>query len=61
MEFSQWGKIQKTEIAMIDVASDLRERFDFAVLWVLERHEVMRDEKTVTELSDEDANAVAGG
>jgi hypothetical protein len=43
---------------MIDVASDLTERFDFAVLWFLERYEVMPDEETATDLSDEDAKAV---
>src|SRR5712664_573934 len=43
---------------MIDVASDLKERFDFAALWFLARYEVLPDGKNVTDLSDEDAKAV---
>lgn len=43
---------------MTDIASDLRERFDFAVLWFLEKYEVLSDGQTVTDLSDEDARAV---
>jgi hypothetical protein len=27
---------------MIDVAADLKERFDFAAIWFLERSDVMR-------------------
>jgi hypothetical protein len=43
---------------MIDVVRDLKERFDLAALWLLERYEVMPDEKTATDLSDEDEKAV---
>jgi hypothetical protein len=43
---------------MMDVTSDLKGRFDHAVLWFLERYEVLPDERTVTDLSDEDAKAV---
>ena len=43
---------------MTDIATDLRERFDFAVIWFLERYEVLPDEQSVTDLSDEDSKAV---
>jgi hypothetical protein len=43
---------------MIDIATDLRERFDFAALWYLARHEVLPDKRTMTDLSDEDAEVV---
>ena len=43
---------------MTDIASDLKERFDFAALWFLARYEVLPDGKNVTDLSDEDAKAV---
>jgi hypothetical protein len=46
------------EAVTLDVASDLKQRFDFAVLWFLERYEVLPDEENITELSDEDAKAV---
>lgn len=43
---------------MTDIATDLRERFDFAIIWFYERYEVLPDGETVTDLSDEDAKAV---
>jgi hypothetical protein len=47
-----------TEYVMIDIAADLKERFDFAMLWFLERYDVLSDGQTVTDLSNEDAKAV---
>jgi hypothetical protein len=43
---------------MTDIASDLRERFDFAIISFLERYEVPPDGQSVTDLSDEDSKAV---
>jgi hypothetical protein len=43
---------------MTDIATDLRERFDFAALWFLEQYEVLPDGQSVTDLSDDDAKAV---
>jgi hypothetical protein len=42
----------------MDIAADLRERFEFAIIWFYERNEVMSDGETVTDLSDGDAKAV---
>jgi hypothetical protein len=41
---------------MIDVAADLKERFDFAAIWFLKRNDVMHGVEA--ELSDEDAKVV---
>jgi hypothetical protein len=41
---------------MIDVAADFKERFDFAVIWFLERSDVMHGLEA--ELPDKDAKAV---
>jgi hypothetical protein len=41
---------------MIDVAADLKERFDFAAIWFLERSDVMHGVEA--DLPDEDAKAV---
>jgi hypothetical protein len=43
---------------MTDIATDLRERFDFAMFWFLEQYEVLPDGQTVTDLSEENAKAV---
>jgi hypothetical protein len=46
------------ESGMTDIATDLRERFDFAIIWFYERSEVMSDGESDPDLSDEDAKAV---
>ena len=38
---------------MTDIATDLRERFDFAIIWFLEQYEVLPDRQ-----SDQDSKAV---
>jgi hypothetical protein len=45
---------------MTDIASDLRERFDFAVLWFHEKCELDSsfDERTIVNLTDDEARAV---
>jgi hypothetical protein len=43
---------------MTDIATDLRERFDFAIIWFLEQYEVLPDGQGVTDLSDQDSKAV---
>jgi len=43
---------------MTDIATDLRGRFEFAIIWFYERSEVMSDGESVPDLSDEDAKAV---
>jgi hypothetical protein len=43
---------------MPDIATDLKERFDFAMLWFLEQYEVMPDGRSATDLSEKDAQAV---
>jgi hypothetical protein len=42
----------------VDIAADLRDRFEFAIIWFCERSEVMSDGKTDPDLSDDDAKAV---
>jgi hypothetical protein len=46
------------ECVMIDIAADLRDRLEGAVIWFYERYEVLLDGETVTDLSDEDTKAV---
>jgi hypothetical protein len=46
------------ERGMTDIATDLRERFDFAALWFLEQYEVQPDGQSVTDLPDQDSKAV---
>jgi hypothetical protein len=46
------------EDPVIDIATDLRDRFEFAIIWFYERSEVMSDGESVPDLSDEDAKAV---
>jgi hypothetical protein len=41
---------------MIDIATDLKERFDFAAIWFLERSDVMHGVEA--DLPDKDAKAV---
>jgi hypothetical protein len=45
---------------MFDVASDIRDRLDGAILWFLEKWELegVREDNTIAELSDQDAKAV---
>jgi hypothetical protein len=43
---------------MTDIATDLRERFEFAIIWFYERSEVMSDGESDPDLSDDDAKAV---
>ena len=43
---------------LIDIAADLRERFEFTIIWFYERSEVMSDSETDPDLSDHDAKAV---
>jgi hypothetical protein len=48
---------------MTDIASDLRTRFDFAVLWFHEKCELdpnslLDDEHTIVDLTDDEARAV---
>jgi hypothetical protein len=45
---------------MTDIASDLRQRFDFAVLWFHEKCELdgSLDEDTIVDLTDDEARAV---
>jgi hypothetical protein len=48
---------------MTDIASDLRARFDFAVLWFHEKCELdpnslLDDEHTIVDLTDDEAKAV---
>jgi hypothetical protein len=48
---------------MTDIASDLRARFDFAVLWFHEKCELdpnslLDDEHTIVDLADDEARAV---
>ena len=48
---------------MTDIASDLRARFDFAVLWFHEKCELdpnslLDDEHTIVDLTDDEASAV---
>jgi hypothetical protein len=48
---------------MTDIASDLRARFDFAVLWFHEKCELdpnslLDDEHTIVDLTDDEARAV---
>jgi hypothetical protein len=46
------------ETVMTDIATDLTERFDFAIIWFYERYEVLPDGQSVTDLSVEDSKAV---
>jgi hypothetical protein len=43
---------------MTNIATDLRERIDFAMFWFLEQYEVLPDGQTITDLSEDDAKAV---
>jgi hypothetical protein len=44
--------------SLIDIAADLRDRFEFAIIWFYERSEVMSDGESDPDLSDDDAKAV---
>jgi hypothetical protein len=46
------------EGVMADISADLRERFDFAIIWFYERYEVLPDGQSVTDLWDADLKAV---
>jgi hypothetical protein len=41
-----------------DIAADLRDRFEGAIIWFYERSEVMSDGESDSDLSDDDAKAV---
>jgi hypothetical protein len=43
---------------LIDIAADLRDRFEGAIIWFYERSEVMSDGESDPDLSDDDAKAV---
>jgi hypothetical protein len=43
---------------MIDIATDLKERFDSAAIWFFERHQLRYGVESDTALSDKDAKAV---
>jgi hypothetical protein len=43
---------------MLDIAADLRDRFEFTIIWFYERSEVMSDGEADPDLSDDDAKAV---
>jgi hypothetical protein len=46
------------ECVMTDIATDLRDSFESAIIWFYERYEVLPDGQSVTDLSDEDSKAV---
>jgi hypothetical protein len=46
------------ESVMTDIAADLRDRFEGAIIWFYERAEVMSDGESDPDLSDDDAKAV---
>jgi hypothetical protein len=46
------------ESVMTDIATDLGDRFEGAIIWFYERSEVMSDGESDPDLSDEDAKAV---
>ncbi len=43
---------------LTDIAADLRDRFEGAIIWFYERSEVMSDGEADPDLSDDDAKAV---
>jgi hypothetical protein len=42
---------------LIDIAADLRDRFESAIIWFYERSEVMSDGDSDPDLSDDDAKS----
>jgi hypothetical protein len=46
------------ESVMTDIAADLRDRFEGAMIWFYERSEVMSDGESDPDLSDDDAKGV---
>jgi hypothetical protein len=46
------------ESVMTEIAADLRDRFEGAIIWFYERSEVMSDGESDPDLGDDDANAV---